>query len=135
MIRPTPMTASVSTSVSRFLVPRRPTSLAGRTSRTRAATSSAMPATTAPFPPAEPWLQAMYRPATTQTKTTRYGMMPTMPPSSRARWLPAGACLVSDVMIVSCGWPRDCGRPLSLLARQPTGDGRAHTHALTEIAK
>jgi hypothetical protein len=69
-----------------------------------AATSSAVPPTTAPRPaPAEPWLQAMYQPATTQTRTTRYGMTPTMPPSSRARWLPAVECLVSDVMIVSCG--------------------------------
>jgi hypothetical protein len=77
----------------------------------------------------------MYQPATTQTRTTRYGMTPTMPPSSRARWLRADACLVSDVMIVSCGWPRADGRPFSLLAWQLTGDGRAHTRALTEIPK
>jgi hypothetical protein len=78
----------------------------------------------------------MYQPATTQTKTTRYGMTPTMPPSSSpARWLPADACLVSDVMIVSCGWPRADGRPFSLLARQLTGDGRGHTRALPEIPK
>ena len=102
----------MTTSVARFLVPSRPTSLAGRTSRATAATSSATPPTTTPRPPAEPSFQAMYQPATTQTKTTRYVMTPTMPPSSRARWLPADACLVSDVMIVSCGWPRGNGRPL-----------------------
>jgi hypothetical protein len=129
------MTASVSTSVARFLVPRRPTSLAGRASRTRAAISRATPAMTAPFPPAEPWLQAMYRPATTQTRTTRYGMTPTMPPSSRGRWWPADACLVSDVMIVSRGRPRTDGRPFSLLARELTGDGQGPMRALTEIAK
>jgi hypothetical protein len=78
-----------------------------------AAMSSATPPITAPRPPAEPAFQAMYQPATTQTKTTRYGMTPTMPPSSSpARWLPADACLVSDVMIVSRGWPRAHGRPL-----------------------
>jgi hypothetical protein len=100
-----------------------------------AAMSSATPATTAPRPPAAPSFQAMYQPATTQTKTTRYGMTPTMPPSSRARWLAADACLVSGVMIVSCGWPRANGRPLSLLGRQLTGEGRGRTRALTEIPK
>jgi hypothetical protein len=97
--------------------------------------SSAMPPTTAPFPPAEPWLQAMYRPATTQTRTTRYGMTPTIPPSPPARWLPADACLVSDVMIVSRGWPRADGLPFSLLARELTGDGQGPMRALTEIPK
>jgi len=65
------MTANVSTSVTRFLVPSRPASRTGRASRTRAAISSATPPITAPFPPFAPWLQAMYRPAATQTKTTR----------------------------------------------------------------
>jgi len=100
-----------------------------------AAMSSATPPTTAPRPPAEPLSQAMYQPAATQTRTTRYGMTATMPPSSRARWLPAGGCLVSDVMIVSRGRPGADGRPFSLLTTQLTGGQGGHTRALTEIPK
>jgi hypothetical protein len=49
----------VTTSVTRFLVASKPASLAGSASRTSAAIRNAMPAMTAPPPPAEPRIQAM----------------------------------------------------------------------------